>query len=42
MAIYVTVQIRIVEEEFIEEDGIYKWTWVYVGEKLSFSMYYKL
>ena len=42
MAVNLTIQIRIVEEEFIEDDGIYKWTWIYLGNKLRFSAYHKL
>jgi len=42
MAIQVSVTIKIIEEEFIEEDGIYRWAWIYIGGKLKFSIYHKL
>ncbi len=42
MALHIKVTIKIVEDEFIEDDGIYKWTWVYVNGNLKFSIYHKL
>lgn len=42
MAVSVKITIRIVEEEFIEEDGVYHWAWIYLGGKLKFSIYHKL